>query len=271
MNPWVAVVRALPLTFVVYAVTSVLGALEALPASIELQRVSTLSIRGGSAAIARAESLLGLLSTGRALGVTLIIALLAYALITPWLHMSWLSALSEPRSPGKALAHGGQLVGRAMSTSLWVGLGSLLILAPFPLLGWLVRSLLETRVNARVLDLTTLLFLLPCFASLCVALTWHDLSRALCLSRSGFSSARLSFWAAFRPKHLASFVTFSALSWLLFGLTQWLVLSVSGSFVSGVLSVALLQTVAFTRCVLRSRWLTQALMAADEELAEGKE
>ncbi len=264
MNPWVVVLRALPVTFLVYLSSTALAAVFALPTGLELGRIPSWAPGEGAARVAALESLLSIAPALRAQALSLMLAALAYALLSPWLQMAWFAALSAPRSPGAALAEGAQLTFRAYRTTLLVGFGCVLMLLPCVALVWLTRSWLASRANVRVQDLATLLALLPGVLLLCVSCAWHDLARARCLSSGAFRSSLWSFRDALSSLTLARYALWSGLGLALSLAVQLGSLRLEGpGYLNLLVLLAMVQSAALARSMLRSRWLTEALLCAD--------
>jgi len=268
MNPWIAVARALPLTFVVYVSSMLMGAAQAWPAALELNRLDLSPTGPDAARIATYESLIAMLPVWRTQLISLGLACLAYALVSPWLHMAWLSALSEPKGPIVALNAGIRLVPRALVTSLCVALGCALLLAPWLVGAWMLHDWLEPRVNVRVRDLSTVLMLSPCLPALIVGLAWHDLARARCLTAGGFSSALRSIPDALHPSVVARYLMWWGLGVFLFLVAQIAIGSKNAPFVPAFIAIALTQAAALGRSIARSRWLAEALQRADTRTAK---
>ncbi len=261
MNPWLAILRGLPLTFLMYVSSMLLGAAQAWPSALELNRLEVVLTGPDAARIASYEALLATLPLWRAQLGSLALTCLAYALLSPWLHMAWLSALAEPKGPLVALYAGAHLVPRALVTSLFVALGCLLLLAPWVVGAWQVHAWLEPRANVRMRDVASLLTLSPCIPVLIIGCTWHDLARARCLTGGGFGSAMRSIPDAFHPAVIARYLMWSGVARLLFVGTQ-LALG-SAPFLPAWTAAALLQVAALGRSVARSGWLATAVHYAE--------
>ncbi len=264
MSPWLAVIRALPITFLVYVSSTALAAMHALPIALEIGRLPTWTKAGEGARIATLEAMLSQLPVLRAQGLSLLLAALAYALLSPWLQMSWFAALSAPRAPGAALAEGARLTPRAYLTSLVVGIGTVLMLLPCAALVWTTRSWLESRANVRVQDIATLIALTPGALVLFLSLAWHDLARARCLSSGAFRSSLRAWLDALSLVTLARYACWAALGLTISVAAQLASLQVGHSGrLAMFIVLAVVQGAALARSMLRSRWLTDALLCAD--------
>ncbi len=264
MNPWVAVRHGLPLTFLSVACSTLFAAVYTLPTALELEHLPGSLRAHGILRVAAVEGLLSLLPALRAQAVSVALGALGYALLTPWLHMAWLAALASPTSPWAALAAGARLAPRAVVTSLWVALGCLLLLAPWPLAAWATRDWLGSHTHQRMHDLTTLLLLLPCLPITYFGLAWHDLARARCLRSDAGPSARLGFGDATRAGALGSYGVWTSLGLLPVLAAQVAAWQLTSTFgFGGLVTLALFQAAALTRGVSRSRWLAHALRCTD--------
>jgi hypothetical protein len=255
---WAAVARALPVLFAIYALQACAALVMALPAGLEL----VASAPVGFDAVARAEWLDMLLAwrvPARLTGLNALSIALVWLLLSPWLHMAWLSALSEPESLGTSLARGARLWLRATLVSCFVLLFASLAATPCLLAAWKLPALQAIRSDDRRHDLTVLLSLLPLAPVAALAHVWHDLARARALTQGWFSSTLQSLRDSLRITCLVSAGVWSGLGWSAVVASHCL----SQRFASAlVVQVALLQAGMLVRLVLRSRWLARTVACA---------
>src|SRR4051794_23493193 len=95
MIPWLAVLRALPVTFFVYLVQACAALLLGLPAALEVTH-SAPSSYDASARAAWLELALTWAPAWRVLGTTALLTIAILLLLSPWLQMAWLAAISTP-------------------------------------------------------------------------------------------------------------------------------------------------------------------------------
>ena len=259
MRAWIASVRALPMTFALYVFEAVLAALGVFPLANELARRAPTT----NDAIGLAQWLERIPSQGAsarvgAVGVALACA--ALLLVSPCLHMGWLSALSRRESVMDSLHQGVRLWIRACLVSLWIAAALALSAVPFAAAGWGISRVLARQLNDRVHDLVIVsaLPLLAAFAFF--AHVWHDLARARALHEGAFTSMRRSLRAAVRLSVLLRALLWGGLGGLLVVASQLLARDHAGA----LLLVGPLQLAILTRLLLRSRWLADALACADE-------
>lgn len=260
MTRWLCALRALPMTFFIYVLQAWTAVLIALPAANELvARVPT-----GQPASAHALALERIFQLGSDLRLVALPSLLAgltWLLVTPFLHIAWLSALARREAFGASLATGGRLYLRACIVSAWVFLGLLAALTPWAGLSYGVYHYIADLPNDRIRDVTCATLLLPLLPSLFIAHTWHDLARARALEEPALRAAMRSVRSALRPRVLLQSLLYSLVGFALLALGQIIELPFPDA--SHELLVAALQTSLLARLFLRSRWLCDALACAD--------
>ncbi len=259
MSPWIASVRALPMTFALYVFEACVAALGAFPLANELTRSAPRTLDPISLAhwLERLPSL-GAPARVGAQGAALACA--ALLLVSPCLHMSWLSAIARREPVMESLHQGVRLWIRACLVSLWILAALALCAVPFAAAGWGIAQVLVHQLNDRVHDLiiVSALPLLAAFAFF--AHVWNDLARARALHEGAFMGARRSLRFAVRPSVLLRALLWSGLGGLLVVASQLLL----DDRAPALLLVFGLQLAVLLRLFLRSRWLAEALACADE-------
>jgi len=251
--------RALPLTFLVYMLEALVGALAALaPADAWAPALAAAPWQESDTAalLERAPALLlSLVSHGRvALG-----ALGALALLGPWLQLAWLRALAAPTSVAGALRSSARLVPRAWLVSLLVALAVAIAAAPWAVGAWGLHRLLEHTPDARLHDLALAAVLAPLAPIALWAYALHDLARAAALTEPARAALRTA-WRASRHAHVLG----TALALALAGQALVLAagtatLALRGRALDAALSTLVLQSALLGRLALRSVWLARAL------------
>jgi hypothetical protein len=263
----VACLRALPITLLVFALQLVVSVPIALPLSNELERLLA-GPWDGTTQAALLDALSALRPLTRTLGLQLVLAVGAWFAASPVLHVAWLSALSTPMAPGRALRRGLVLLPRSCLLSLLWALGTALLASPFLLAAWACSALFDVESNVRSHDLSLLVTLAPLVLVALVSFTWHDFARARSLEQGFVRSVLRSFVPALRPANWLKALGFIALGTGLVLLADLCVRGFGGSgFFGGLLAGLLVHGAILTKLFLRSLWLCHALAAA--EVAEG--
>ncbi len=156
--------------------------------------------------------------------------LLLLLLASPWLSVSWLSALGRREPLRESLSLGARRYGSAVVSSLLLVpllLVSLGLLAAGPLLA----SAVVGDVDARASDLWSLVACLPGLMALAAWAACHDLARArLAITRESAALAVLGAIRQLRPRAVLRYALFFTLALTLAGL---------GVMATGALSSAL--------------------------------
>jgi hypothetical protein len=265
MRAWIACVRALPVTFALYVIEACVAALAALPLASEFTRSAPV-VEDATALAQWLERLLLLAAPARVGARGALLAFAALLLVSPGLHMTWLSALSRREYVMDSVTRGVRLWFRACLVSLWVAAGMLIFALPFVGAAWGVSRVLADQLNDRVHDLILVSALAPlaCFAFF--AHVWHDLARARALHEGAFASTRSSLRFALRPAVLSGALLWSGLGWSLLVAAQF---APSARLGAPLILVGLLQLAVLARLFLRSRWLTLALTCAEDGSESG--
>jgi hypothetical protein len=259
----VASLRALPLTFLVLVLELALAIPIALPLSMELSRLGS-GAWDGAAYAAFLDGLASARPLLRALGLQGALALLVWIVLSPLLHMAWLSALSSPMSPARALGRGGALLVRALFVSLNLAFMAIAMAAPWALLAWGMGKLFSVETHARAHDLGVALSLAPLLPTAFILQTWHDLARARALEQGPFASVARSARHAFRPAVLGRALLLAAGGTLLVLLAElWVGHFGASGIIAGSLAAALVYGALFAKLWLRSLWLCHALVSAE--------
>ncbi len=252
MNARVLGLRALPITFAIYALEALLAVFAVWPNGVDLAaKLQTLSFDPASLRE------LATLARGVARGHAL--ALSALMVLAPWLHMSWLIMLSEPQSPLRALARGVRSLPRAWGVTLLLGFTLLLCLIPVGGACYGVVRTLGDDPDARRTDLTLLAALLPIAPIAFYFHAAHDLARAAALELRAVRSVLRGLRRACRP---AAFL--AALGASLAGLLLPLAAHASSWQLGALPATMLLQSVLLVRLVVRAAWLGRALSLVRE-------
>ena len=250
--------RALPMTFAIYAIEALLGLFAVLPGALELSPVLAHS-DGASLQALRLETVLDFAGVARATLRTLGLAALAGLVVGPFLQMSWLSALAQRNSVQGAFAQGARLTPRAWLVSLLVALLTALFAAPVLCAAYGLHRWLDGTVAARTHDLALLGTLSPLLPMLCIAHVLHDVARARALhlraARSAFGGLRV----ALRPRVFARAALAWAVGMLAMALAALLGQRVVEPGVATLATLALLQSALLARLFARSWWLACAL------------
>jgi hypothetical protein len=264
MTRSLVLLRALPMTFAVYVVNGLLAIVLAASLGIELEQALGFPLGRPAARVAALESVLPLAPLLRAKGVDLLLVSATLWLLAPWLQMAWLTSLSALHGPARALRSAWSLYFRAIIATLLVVIGGALALLPWAGLAYAVHTFCEDRVNDRVHDLSVAIALGPALIVLLISATWHDLARARCLSTGAFRSVLAAARDALRPSVLARYLAWGGAGLLLVVAAQaWAFQVQTAGFMRSSLLLALLQSAAFLRTLLRSAWLADALACVD--------
>jgi len=257
MRALTAALRTLPMTFAIYVIEAVLALGCSAPLALELgadTRTSLISASGRAAWLDRALELAPAL---RVTGRSSVLALLVLLVLSPWLQMAWLHALSRPLGLRRALEQGSHSYLRALSTSLLLGCVTMLLLVPWAGAAWLCHVLVSAPARARVHDLLLCVLLAPCLLVLAYAHVAHDLARARALSSGAFAAVRVGLRSALSGRvWLVGLPLFAAALGLraaqLYTFVHDAALGVWGN-------VALLQGACMAALFVRSLWLAVCL------------
>ncbi|MET0339684.1 MAG: hypothetical protein ABW252_01715 [Polyangiales bacterium] len=252
--------RALPMTFLVYAIEAALAAFAVLPGALELTPGWAAS-PGPRLEALRIDALLSLGAVGRTSLRGFALAALALFVVGPFLQMSWLSALTSPMSVQRSLAQGARSTPRAWLVSLGMLVPTALAVAPALGAAYLVNRFVA---DDRARDLA----LAACALGLGAALLWahaaHDVARAQALARRAGASVlfavRASLWPPLLLRAALAFVVGLALP----ALALWLASLVATRPYGVLLGVLLLQSALLGRLMLRAWWLAAAVSARAE-------
>jgi hypothetical protein len=267
VNPWLCVLRALPVTFVVYLIGAAFSAPLALPLGAELEHTLSLPFAPEWARVSAIEGLAALAPALRVQGLTLALSLALFVLLSPLLQMAWLKALSSAVGPVEALREGVRLYGRACAVSLVIVVTAVIALVPWAMLSYGLHGFLLPRTNIRVHDLAVILALAPALPTVVLCALWHDLARARCLHTGSIRASLAALRDVTSSSLILRFVIFGLISVALsLGLSLALPHLKPWQALSGIGVAALVQGVALLRAVVRSRWLTDALAQIDEPL-----
>jgi hypothetical protein len=259
----VASLRALPVTFLVLLIELALAIPLALPISSELSRISS-----GSWDAAAYATLLDGLSAARpltrTLGMQAALVLAAWLLLSPLLHMAWLSALSSPMSPARALGRGGALLVRALFVTFNIAFVGVFMAAPWALLAYGMSQLFSAEAHARVHDMGVALSLVPLVPTAFLLHTWHDLARARALEQGPITSVTRSARHVFRLGVLGRALLLALGGALLVGLAElWVAEFGASGLIAGSIAAVLVYGALFAKLWLRSLWLCHALLCAE--------
>lgn len=259
----IASLRALPITLFVFALQLILAVPLTLPASVELSRL----LPGTWDDVTRAAFLDALVNNQpllRVLSLQAVLALVAFVVLGPLLHMAWLAALSEPLSPVRALARGARLYGRAVGTTLLIACAALGLSLPWLLVAWLFSAVLDVQTHARAHDVLVGLSLAPLLPSLLIVHTWHDLARARALEHGFLSSVTRSARQAFRLPVLGRSLALGLLGTLLVVMAERWAGALDGTGIVGAAFAAVLvHGSVLGKLWLRSFWLSHTLGYAE--------
>lgn len=257
MPVWVGIRRGMAMSFVVYAVGAVVALWIALPVAVATSRFLDGAAWEGPL---RQEALRELAGSLEAQSAALTVGGVVFVLISPWLQMAWLAAMSTGASPGAALQAGAQRYFSAWLTSALVTVAWLVPAAIIGGIAWMLHSQLGSQPNARIHDVAV--------ASVCIlwlplslfAWVWHDVARAACLQLSPWHAVLHSARTMRQPELWWWWLACSTLGIALVALadrgTQWW-----GGPYPTLAATLLVQGAALARTVLRSRWLVAALTA----------
>jgi hypothetical protein len=259
----VASLRALPITFLLLLLELALAIPLALPVSMELSRLGT----GSWDAAGQAALLDGLAAARpltRTLGLQASLAAGVWIVLSPLLHMAWLSALSSPMSPARALGRGGALLIRALLVSFNLAFVAVLMALPWVFLAWCMSRLFSVEVHARAHDVGVALSLVPLVPTAFLLHTWHDLARARALEHGPLASVTRSARHVFRLGMLARALLLTLGGTLLVLLAElWVAQFGASGLIAGSIAALLVYGALFAKLWLRSLWLCHALGAAE--------
>jgi hypothetical protein len=202
------------------------------------------------------------------LGVQALLGLIVWMVLSPLLTMAWLSALSEPMGPGRALAQGFRLYVRAVSVSALVLGCALFVLGPWPLLAYGFSHWIDAGTDVRAHDVSVLLSLFPLLPLGLAMHAWHDLARARSLELGFLRSVTRSARDAFGLSVLVRALALSALGTALVSLALAVVGGDSDSILSPLFAALVVHGAVFARYYLRSLWLAHTLLCAEHRRDE---
>lgn len=258
-----AAVRALPVTFVVYMVEACLALLLTLPIGLELLDDGRASLSSALGRAAWLDLLPALAPALRMHATASVLHLVLLLLLAPWLHLSWLYALSRPSGVGPALGEGARLYLRAWLVTFWVALVATLASAPFLVSAALVERVLGDG-DARLHDLVLATVCLPLLPVLWWAHVLHDLARARSLTRGAWAAVRSSLTDAARIKvQLVALLLSAAASGA--AVVAWLLVG-RGTVPQNVPAFLLLQLACLLALFLRSVWLAHTVACAEHSV-----
>ena len=265
--PIVATLRALPITMLAFLLQLLFAAPFAFPSALELQRV----LSGPWSGPTQAQLLDTLLASGpilRMLGVQSLLAMVLWLVLAPLLTMAWLSALSEPMRPARALAQGVKLYLRALSVSALLFGIALFVLGPWPLMAYGFSHWIDPATDVRAHDVAVLVSLVPLLPLGLVMHSWHDLARARSLELGFLRSVTRSAADAFRISVLVRALALSALGTGLVALSLAITGGHSDSWLSPMFAALVVHGAVFARYYLRSLWLAHTLLRAEQRRDE---
>ncbi len=261
MRALFAALRAAPVTFAIYVIEAIFALSVSVPLGSELTRDARAM---GGRALFRAAALehgLALLPALRIQGRSLALSALLLLAVTPLLRMAWLSALATPLGVRRALARGTSLYGRALATSLALGLAAALALTPWLLFAYVADAVVDADTHARLHDLLLLAALGSALPLLFMAHVAHDLAYAFALQHGPVRAVRLGLRAALSPRAFGAALLASLLASLLAGAPLFLPASANGA--GELFSSALLQASCLLALGVRSLWLAHALTCTE--------
>jgi hypothetical protein len=264
--PFVATLRALPVTMLAFLLQLTFAAPLALPTSLELSRVFTGSWSGPSQA-ALFDTLTASGPLFRVLGVQSALALAIWMVVSPLLTMAWLSALSAPMGPGRALSQGVRLYLRAVSVTLFILLCALFVLGPWPLLAYGFSHWIDASTDVRAHDVAVLVSLAPLLPLGLAVHSWHDLARARSLELGFLRSVTRSAGDAFSASVLLRALLLGLSGTLLVVGAVWCVGGDSDSAFSPIFAALLVHGAVLAKYYLRSLWLAHTLVCAERRRA----
>ena len=268
-SPRARALRALPFTFVLYVFEALLALLATMPFALEALLALGSHAWDPTQAARTLDAVFDLAPALRSAAGASVLSLIVLGALSPWLQMSWLSALAQARPPLAALAAGWRLILRACLVSLWVLLATALAALPFALAAYFTHRGLEHSTDARFHDLTLLALLAP--LALLFAFAWlvHELARASALRFGAFTSVRRALPMALRGGLWLRALGLSAAGYGAIAIAQlqsgWL----PASALRAMLVVLALQSALLARTFLRSLWLANALTCMIPELESG--
>ena len=265
--PIVATLRALPITMLAFLLQLLFAAPLVFPSVLELQRVLSGPFDGAT----QAQLLDTLLASGailRMLGVQSLLLGIVWLVLTPLLSMAWLSALSEPMGPGRALAQGARLYLRAVSVSALVLACALFVLGPWPFLAYGFSRWIDPGTDVRAHDVAVLVSLFPLLPLGLVVHSWHDLARARSLELGFLRAVTRSAGDAFRASVLVRALALSALGTALVCLAVAVTGGDGESMFSPLIAAIVVHGAVFARYYLRSLWLAHTLLCAERRRDE---
>jgi hypothetical protein len=259
MRPRSLALGALPFTFFIYVLEALLATFSALPLGIELSRLLGASSWDATQTALLVSSGPVLWSGLRVTAGSAALSLGLLLLLSPWLQMSWLSALYDPRPTPVVLVRGARLILRACWVSLLVGAFAALASAPFLLAAYYVHRGLMHSTDARFHDLALLGTLAPVLWIALLAQLVIDLARASALRLGGWWSVRAGLRSALRPSIQLRALTLCSLGYGMVLLASFV--SSRAAELPGrvLLTVTALQSALLARAFFRSWWLASAL------------
>lgn len=251
--------RALPLTFLIFVLEALFGALAALgPAGAWASALAAAPWQASDTAILL-EQLPGLIAAVVAHRRTSLAALVVLGLLGPWLQLAWLRALSETSSVGNALIDTVKLVPRAWLITLMVALVAMLAALPFGLGAYGLHRLLARGADARLHDLALAGVLSPLVPLALWAHALHDLARAAALERGALAALRVALRASTDARMLGSALCLALAGHGLVLIASSATLALRGHALDALVTTLVLEAALLGRLVLRSMWLARAL------------
>lgn len=244
--------RALPMTFVVHVIVTVLAALP----TLRWARAFDLLVPG-AAGVSDTVLLLDALPEfvrvfGRDVFGALAAVLLFGALLGTPLQMAWLAALHREPSLRGAAREGLLQWPRAFVLDLVLVIPVAIGIGAAALIPYAAHLGLADQPDARLHDLAVLSASLPLLLMTATALACRDLCRAALLASGIVASLRVGLRSTVRA--LPAYLGISALSLLL--------LSLGSTGFGPFLALLVLQLLAFLRTLLRACWLAIAVQRA---------
>jgi hypothetical protein len=243
--------HAAPMTFVVYAVLTLLAAVPTIPVTMAAGGASLHTTRGGGAFLELFETSAPAVGVGVLAG--LVVAFLVWVL-SPLLQMAWLDALSRPVTVADAIAFGTSQYLRAVGVTaiLCFPLAVVCIATVVPPV--LAHLALADHPNARTHDFVLLMLAFPGFFLWLAWCAWHDLARAALLRTDRpIDAVRVAF-GRLGARAFGVYLVWTTLAGAIALLAHIIGVEVG----SGVGLVLLLQPLALARVACRAAWLADA-------------
>lgn len=195
---------------------------------------------------------------GEGMAYPLLGAVVGALLLSPWLTMTWLTALHGPEAPLRQATLGGlRRYPHCVAVSLLIGTVGVLATAAAAMVPLGAHLLLEAHPNVALHDLSVLAGCLPALLVLWVWGAWHDQARAALLMTPHPLRAALQGLRTLGALRVATFAGYSLLGVALALVTLRLSMTpLSGT--QGLLAVVVLgQLSVLARLVVRAHWLAR--------------